>query len=179
MYSLNIISCSHNSLFCSHKKYILFPQHTILFPQNIILFPQYIISFAQHIILFPLYCYDLRVKDRLIDCLYVYLLDILCATHDLLVLVQLVFHCDACTSVWVAQRVFVYEWTFIYISGIVIANIYCMYIIILYAKVCMVRIKFILIAWPKKKGGGLRQFPALFLLINLVSHFLAYFIHSR
>jgi hypothetical protein len=31
---------------------------------------------------------------------------------------------DACTAVRVAQRVCVYEWTFIYISGIVIANIY-------------------------------------------------------
>ena len=28
----------------------------------------------------------------IIDCLYVYLLDFLCATHDLLVLVQLLFH---------------------------------------------------------------------------------------
>ena len=35
---------------------------------------------------------------------------------------------DACTAVRVAQRVCVYEWTIIYISGIVIANIYCMHI---------------------------------------------------
>jgi hypothetical protein len=33
----------------------------------------------------------------------------------------------------------VYEWTIIYISGIVIANIYCKYIVILYGKVCMVK----------------------------------------
>jgi len=44
-----------------------------------------------------------------------------------------------------AQRVCVYEWTFIYISGIVIANIYCMHIVILYGNVCMVKIKFVLI----------------------------------
>jgi hypothetical protein len=74
---------------------------------------------------------------------------------------------DVCTAVQVAQCVCVYEWTFIYILGIVIANIYCMYIIILNGKVCMVKIKFVLIVWP-----------SLFLLINLVSHFLNYFIPS-
>jgi len=42
----------------------------------------------------------------------------------------------------------VYEWTIIYISGIVIGNTYCMYIVILYGKVCMVKIKFVLIVCP-------------------------------
>jgi hypothetical protein len=32
------------------------------------------------------YCYDLGVRDKIIDCLYVYLLYFLCATHDLLFL---------------------------------------------------------------------------------------------
>jgi len=32
------------------------------------------------------------VTNRIIDCLYVYLLDVLCATDDLLFLVQLLFH---------------------------------------------------------------------------------------
>ena len=62
----------------------------------------------------------------------------------LLVIYFFLFICyfirDACTSVRVAQRVCVYEWTIIYISGIVIANIYCVYIVILYGKVCMVKI---------------------------------------
>ena len=92
-----------------------------------------------------LYCYDLGVRDKIIDCLYVYLLDFLCATHDLLFLFSCYFIRDACTVVRVPQRVCVYEWTIIYISGIVIANIYCMYIVILYGKVCMVKIKFVLI----------------------------------
>ena len=90
------------------------------------------------------YCYDLGVRDKIIDCLSVYPLDFLCATHDLLFLVQL-FIRDACTAVRVAQRVCVYEWTIMNISGIVIANMYCMYIVILYGKVCMVKIKFVLI----------------------------------
>jgi len=55
---------------------------------------------------------------------------------------------DACAAVRVAQRVCVYEWTIIYISGIVIANTYCMYIVILYGKVCMLKIKFVLIVCP-------------------------------
>jgi hypothetical protein len=38
------------------------------------------------------YLLDLGVRNRIIDCLYVYLLDFLCATHDLLFLVQLLFH---------------------------------------------------------------------------------------
>ena len=71
--------------------------------------------------------------------MYVYLLYFLCATHDLLFLFSCYFIRDACTAVWVAQRVCVYEWTIIYISGIVIANIYCKYIVILYGKVCMVK----------------------------------------
>jgi hypothetical protein len=71
-------------------------------------------------------------------------------THDLLFLFSCYFIRDACTAVWVAQRVCVYEWTIIYISGIVIANIYCMYIVILYGKVCMVKnkIKFVPIVVP-------------------------------
>ena len=92
-----------------------------------------------------IYCYDLGVRDKIIDCLYVYLLYFLCATHDLLFLFSCYSIRDACTAVRVAQRVCVYEWTIIYISGIVIANIYCMYIVILYGKVCMVKIKFVLI----------------------------------
>ena len=52
---------------------------------------------------------------------------------------------DSCTGDRVGQRVCVYEWTIIYISSIAIANIYCMYIVILFGKVCMVRIKFVLI----------------------------------
>ena len=94
-----------------------------------------------------IYCYDLGVRDKIIDCLYVYLLYFLCATHDLLFLFRCYSIRDACTAVRVAQCVCVYEWTIIYISGIVIANIYCMYIVILYAKVCMVKnkIKFVLI----------------------------------
>jgi membrane-associated HD superfamily phosphohydrolase len=92
-------------------------------------------------------CYDLGVRDKIIDCLYVYLLYFLCATHDLLFLFSCYSICDACAAVWVAQRVCVNEWTIIYISGIVIANIYCMYIVIIYGKVCMVKnkIKFVLI----------------------------------
>jgi hypothetical protein len=43
---------------------------------------------------------------------------------------------DLCTVVRVAQHVCVYEWTNIYISGIAIANIYCMHIVILYGIVC-------------------------------------------
>jgi hypothetical protein len=99
------------------------------------------------------YCYDLGVRDRIIDCLYVYLLDFLYATHDLLFLVQFCYFIRvSCTAVWVAQHVCVYEWAIIYISGIVVANIYCMYMCILlflYGKVCMVKIKFVLIVWPK------------------------------
>jgi hypothetical protein len=71
----------------------------------------------------------------------------------------------SCTAVWVAQRVCVYEWTIIYISGIMIANIYCMYIVILYGKVCMVKINFVLIVWWK---GGPTTVPSLFLLMNFL-----------
>jgi len=85
---------------------------------------------------------------------------------------------DACAAIWVAQRVCVYEWTIIYISGIVIANIYCMFIVILYGKVCMVKnkIKFVLIVWPRPRGVGATTVPSVFLLINLVTF--SYLFHS-
>jgi hypothetical protein len=87
----------------------------------------------------------------IIECLYAYLLDLICASTATLYSYFFLFSCyfisASCTAVWVPQRVCVYEWTIIYISGIVIANIYCMHIVILYGKVCMVKnkIKFVLI----------------------------------
>ena len=47
---------------------------------------------------------------------------------------------DACTAVRVAQHVCVYEWTFMYISGIVIANNYvCIsFTLGLYIVLCLV-----------------------------------------
>ena len=45
-----------------------------------------------HDIYIYIYCYDLGVRDKIIDCLCVYLLDFLCAAHDLPFLVQLLFH---------------------------------------------------------------------------------------
>jgi hypothetical protein len=39
------------------------------------------------------------VRDKIIDCLYVYLLYFLCATHDLLFLFSCYFIRDACTAV--------------------------------------------------------------------------------
>ena len=85
----------------------------------------------------------------IIECLYVYLLDFICASTATLYSRFFLFSCyfisASCTAVWVPQRVCVYEWIIIYISGIVIANIYCMHIVILYGKVCMGKIKFVLI----------------------------------
>ena len=48
--------------------------------------------------IFSKYCYDLGVRDKIIDCLYVYLLYFLCATHDLLFLFSCYFIRDACTA---------------------------------------------------------------------------------
>ena len=73
-----------------------------------------------------LYCYDIGVRDKIIDCLYVYLLYFLCATPDLLFLFSCYSIRDACTAVRVAQRVCVYEWTFIYISGGKVCNPGCL-----------------------------------------------------
>jgi hypothetical protein len=56
---------------------------------------------------------QLGVRDRIIYCLYVYLLYFLCATR-LLFLVQLF---NSCTAVGVAQRVCVYEWTIILLQA--------------------------------------------------------------
>jgi hypothetical protein len=45
------------------------------------------------------YCYDLGVSDKIIDCLCVYLLYVICATHDLLFLFSCYFIRDARTAV--------------------------------------------------------------------------------
>ena len=108
--------------------------------------------------------------------MYVYLSYFLCATHDLLFLFSCYFIRDACTAVRVAQRVCVYEWTIIDISGIVIANIYCMYIVIVYGKVCMVMIYFVLIVRP----GGSYDSPIFISPYKLCHIFLPIsFIHAR
>ena len=61
----------------------------------------------------------------IIECLYAYLLDLICASTATLYSCFFLFSCyfisASCTAVWVPQRVCVYEWIIIYISGIVIA----------------------------------------------------------
>ena len=61
----------------------------------------------------------------------------------------------------------------ILVSGIVNANIYCMYVVAIDHGEYVVRTEFVLIVLPREAYD---KSPAL-ILINPVSHFLTYFIH--